>query len=404
MPQQFAKRLALRIEFTSEDLRVFFECDGPFLGMRHLRPLAIWNDRPTEPVHVEGVVVQSTQINVGGNLRILKHIEEVLGQGLHHTNVTNWIVSLAFHLHSPPSLRIFLLLSSGHRKTAFALQRNVVLMLEKYGLERIGFLTLTFARHIVNYKESQKALHSLMTGVLRPRYPEYITVMERMDSGRIHYHLLVVMAADIRTGFDFKEVKRGDYRSANDYLRTEWKFWRETSPKYGFGRTELLPIRKTAEGVAKYIGKYVAKHVEQRLPEDKGARLVRYSKGTNRVGTRFSWMTAGAMMWRAKLGAFCRMLRLNSDNHQEGLRNWYGQHWVHLLRPLIESIKLPEYHPLEDSQASLRAVWVVALNERERCEGRKRKQDEPPRRAAAVAASGRTCGSWIERTLPQEET
>ncbi|MGB7747589.1 MAG: hypothetical protein WBN75_09910 [Verrucomicrobiia bacterium] len=125
---------------------------------------------------------------------------------------------------------------------------------------------------------------SRMTGVLKQRYPEYIIVMERMDSGRIHYHLLVVLAQDIRTGFDFAAVKRGNYRSASAYLRREWKFWRETAPKYGFGRTELLPIRKTAEGVAKYVGKYVAKHIGQRLPEDKGARLVRYSKGANRVG------------------------------------------------------------------------------------------------------------------------
>ena len=206
--------------------------------------------------------------------------------------------------------------SAAHRKTAFALKLNVLWLIERYGLERIGFLTLTFARHVVSFKEAQKALHSLMTGVLKKRYPEYIIVMERMDSKRIHYHLLVVLAEDIRTGFDFAAVKRGDYRSAGDYLRREWKFWRETAPKYGFGRTELLPIKKTAEGVAKYVGKYVAKHIGQRLPEDKGARLVRYSQGTNRVSTRFFWHTPGADMWRAKLGTFCRMLNLNSDNYQ----------------------------------------------------------------------------------------
>src|ERR1039457_1028509 len=97
-------------------------------------------------------------------------------------------------------------LSAGHRKTAFALKLNVLWMIERFGLERIGFLTLTFAQHVVSYKEAQKALHSLMTGVLKHRYPEYIVVMERMTSKRIHYHLLVVMAEDIRTGFDFVAV------------------------------------------------------------------------------------------------------------------------------------------------------------------------------------------------------
>jgi hypothetical protein len=189
-------------------------------------------------------------------------------------------------------------ISAGHRKTAFALKLNVLWLIEKYGLERIGFLALTVARHVVAYKSAQKALHSLMTGVLKARYLEYIIVMERMSSQRIHCHLLVVMAGDIRTEFDFAAVKRGDYRSANPYLREEWKFWRKTATKYGFGRTELLPIRKTAAGVAKYIGKYVAKHLEQRLPEDKGARLVRYSKQARRAGTRFSWVSHGAALWR----------------------------------------------------------------------------------------------------------
>ena len=300
-------------------------------------------------------------------------------------------------------------LSAGHKKTAFALKINVLWLIERHGLERIGFLTLTFARHIVSYKEAQKALHSLMTGVLKARYPEYIIVMERMTSGRIHYHLLVVMAEDIRTGFDFRAVKGGDYRSASVYLRREWSFWRATAPKYGFGRTELLPIKKTAEGVAKYVGKYVAKHIGQRLPEDKGARLVRYSRGTNRAGTRFSWVSPGAMMWRAKLGAFCGMLNLNSDNYQVFLKEWFGRNWVYVLGPVIGSIKLPEFYEEEEASKSLRAAWVVAVNERER----RRNWRQPATRAATkrlmsrgdhaqAAEPVRAWASWIERTIKED--
>jgi hypothetical protein len=61
-------------------------------------------------------------------------------------------------------------LSPAHRRTAPALERNCWLLVEKYGIERIGFLTLTFARHILSYKDAQKYLHSLMTGVLKKRY------------------------------------------------------------------------------------------------------------------------------------------------------------------------------------------------------------------------------------------
>jgi hypothetical protein len=300
-------------------------------------------------------------------------------------------------------------LSAGQRKTAFALKLNVLWLIEKHGLERIGFLTLTFARHIVAYKEAQKALHSLMTGVLKNHYPEYIIVMERMDSKRIHYHLLVVMAEDIRTRFDFAAVKRGDYRSAGDYLRKEWKFWRDTAPRYGFGRTELLPIKKTAEGVAKYVGKYVAKHIGQRLPEDKGARLVRYSKGANPVGTRLSWVSPGAMMWRAKLGTFCRSLNLNSDNYQEFLKEWFGRNWVYHLRPLILAIKLPEFYTEEESRTTLRAVWTVAVIERERrCNHKRRdavaarKQLMPDCVDSSPAKPVCTWASWIERTIKDD--
>jgi hypothetical protein len=172
------------------------------------------------------------------------------------------------------------------------------------------------------------------------------------------------MAQDIRTGFDFAAVKRGDYHSAGDYLRREWKFWRETAPRYGFGRTELLPIKKTADGIAKYVGKYIAKHIGQRLPEDKGARLVRYAKGTNRVSTRFSWNSTGKGMWRAKLGTFCRMFGLNSDNYKNFLSEWFGRNWVYHLRPMIASIKLPEFYPAQESAESLAAVWLTARNYR----------------------------------------
>ena len=108
-------------------------------------------------------------------------------------------------------------LSSARRKTAFALKSNVLLLLERYGLERMGFLTLTFARHVVDYRKAQTAPHSLMSGVLKRRHPEYIIVLERMDSQRVHYHLLLVVAEDIRTGLNFAAVQAGDDRSASAF-------------------------------------------------------------------------------------------------------------------------------------------------------------------------------------------
>jgi hypothetical protein len=320
-------------------------------------------------------------------------------------------------------------LSPAHRRTAHALERNCQLLVEKYGLDRIGFLTLTFALHILSYKQAQKYLHSLMTGVLKGRYVEYIIVMERMASGRIHYHLLVVLAQDIRTGFDFDAVKRGDYRSANSFLRSEWAFWRKSAPLYGFGRTELMPVKSSTEGIAKYVGKYIAKHIGNRLPEDKGARLVRYSRGTNRVSTRFFWHTPGADLWRLKLGALCRILALASDNYSESFQSWYGKRWIQTLGPIVESIKLrvypnframqmdypellnpppqlmakPDFDPLtnpwenihpEQARETLYAAWMTALNERNR-------RHRPPKVWRGFLPKPVPV-SWIEKILKED--
>lgn len=202
----------------------------------------------------------------------------------------------------------FNVLTKAHKRSACALAWNVQHLAEKFGLEQLGFLTLTFADHVTDPKEAQRRFNSLASNVLRSRYREFIRVWERTKSGRIHYHLVVVLTADIRTGFDFEAVSRNDYQSANSAIRGEWAFWRKTAKAYGFGRTELLPVRSTAEGIARYVGKYISKHVAQREERDKGFRLVEYTRGARMCSTRFIWNTAGARLWRLKVGLFCRIL------------------------------------------------------------------------------------------------
>ena len=199
-------------------------------------------------------------------------------------------------------------LSPQQRKSAAALAWNVQAMCDDYGVERIGFLTLTFAEHITSAKESQRRYNSLRSGVLHDQYPAIIRVLERQKSGRVHYHLLVVLDTDIRTGFDFEAAKQRDYRSACQELKQQWSFWRKTAKQYGFGRVELLPIKSTREAIARYVGKYISKHISQRLPEDRGLRLVEYSGKGRIANTRFSWQTTGAKEWRRKLGSFAKLM------------------------------------------------------------------------------------------------
>lgn len=231
-------------------------------------------------------------------------------------------------------------LSTQARKSAAALAWNVKYMCEKHGLERVGFLTLTFADHILVMAEASKRFNCLATGVLKKRYSDWIKVGERMVSGRIHFHLLVALPHDIRTGFDFDAVMQGDYRSAAKYLRSEWSFWRATAKAYRFGRTELMPIKSSEEAIGRYIGKYIAKHLAQREEADKGARLVSYSKGAKMAGTRFSWASPGAQAWRRKVKAFAW---LQFQMHgvpptMRGLAMALGPRWAYKWREFILSL------------------------------------------------------------------
>lgn len=237
------------------------------------------------------------------------------------------------------------MVNSQSRKVAYALKENVAAMVAKHGVERIGFLTLTFSDKVQNIREAQRRFNSLRTGVLSSRYPEWIAVVERQKSGRVHFHLLVVASGDIRSGLDFAAVGRGDYRSANSLLRSEWAFWRKTAPRYKFGRTELLPIKSSAGGIAAYVAKYIAKHLDARVPADKGAKLVRYARPSARFGSRFSWNSAGSFVWRHKCALLAVLTKVGSgmDSAKAAWRSWYGSRWVYKLRPVFSMLRLPVY-------------------------------------------------------------
>lgn len=250
--------------------------------------------------------------------------------------------------------------STQTRKAASALGWNVMSFSKKHGLENLGFLTLTFKDHVVCVKEAQRRLNSLLTHVIKPRYQDYIGVLERQKSGRIHYHLLVVIGFDIRTGFDFAGVEAKDYSSANPALRAEWAFWRKTAPAYGFGRTELMPIKSSEEAIGKYIGKYIGKHMESRQEADKGARLVRYSRGARVATTRYSFVSEGSQQWRSKLRSFAYYVseRTGCAPTMEGIREVCGPRWAYHHRELIMSMPYAapvagcEAHAAGDAEAS----------------------------------------------------
>ena len=235
--------------------------------------------------------------------------------------------------------RVASTLSPQRKKSACALAWNVQALAERHGLERLGFLTLTFAEHVLCPREAQRRLNSLASNVLRARYPDgFVRVLERQRSGRIHYHLLVVLPFDARSGVDFVQFGSRDYRSASAALRSEWAFWRRTARAYGFGRTELMPIRSTEEGIGRYVGKYIGKHHQARQVADKGVRLVEYSKGARIATTRFGWCTENGAHWRAKVRLFVQIMnsRLGVQMASiEDISKHLGARWAYHYREMI---------------------------------------------------------------------
>jgi hypothetical protein len=97
-------------------------------------------------------------------------------------------------------------------------------MIGKYGIERIGFLTLTFADNVQCHKEATKRFNSLATNILKNKYESWVRVSERQKSGRWHFHLVIACKNDIKRGLRFDELKNKNYKSANKALRGEWDF------------------------------------------------------------------------------------------------------------------------------------------------------------------------------------
>lgn len=166
-------------------------------------------------------------------------------------------------------------------------------MVRKWGLEKLGMLTLGFEDPAPKtIKEASRRFNSLATNAkFSQRYQAWIAVIERAPkTGRLHFHLVVVMHGDIRTGFDHEAIKRRDYSSAGRLLRDEWAFLRKNVVKYGFGGyVQLTPVRTDVDSFAGYLAKYLVKQFGSRRG-DKGARLVRYSKGWKTVHGSFSWI------------------------------------------------------------------------------------------------------------------
>jgi len=267
--------------------------------------------------------------------------------------------------------------SAYNRKAAFVLEQNIEHMISLFGVDRVGFLTLTFADS-VSLREGNRRFNSFRR-VLAEIFPfGWVAVREWSKSGRLHFHLVGVSEHDLRTGFDWgvagemARLQRDGYRknagmirklarmlNPSDALRRLWAMLREMCPRYRFGRSELMPVRKSGEAISRYLGFYLGKGVDSRPPEAKGARLVTYSRNFPRraVGHKFMFLGGSADLWRSKLDFMADLWGLADI---DGFSERFGPNWVFWLRDLIWTLNTGADATLTADFAKRLAPFVVA--------------------------------------------
>lgn len=253
------------------------------------------------------------------------------------------------------------LLSSYHKRQAETLHLNTKRLIEitPGGIDHVGFMTLTFVDNVTDAKEAYKRFTSLNNHFLAPSpdFLEWINVKEPQKRGAWHFHLLIGLEENIRSGFNFDEylyyqnqikpymnaaekrrLNRLACASANPALRTLWSKLRMAMPKYRFGRSEMLPIRTNDEGIARYIGKYISKGILGRSDAQKGIRLVSYSKGWAKNSVQFQWLTPGSQEWRKKLELFAA---IHGCSSMYDLTDKLGPNWAYKYQDDIFSLPGP---------------------------------------------------------------
>jgi hypothetical protein len=233
-----------------------------------------------------------------------------------------------------------------------SLTRNVQYWGDKLGVDNLGFMTLTFKGNLKDPKEAQRRWNNLSRTLSRDgKMHVCVKVVEVQNRGAIHYHCLVHIGEDIRTGFDWEAFKRAGQAygardrvegrkqtkiyasSAKKHLRHLWGYMRTKCESHGFGRSELMPIHYP-NNIGSYLGKYLNKDDEKREkkhydPWTTKVRKIAYGRKLPKVASaNFSWVKRpdGQKTWREKLRDWAEY---RGFKDMDDLRARLGRNWSH---------------------------------------------------------------------------
>jgi hypothetical protein len=252
-------------------------------------------------------------------------------------------------------------LTPSRKKIRHKMMMGIEWMIRKHGIERVGVLTLSFGvpgsgkgsfetwalrQQAKEWDFVQNRWHSFCTNVVAKRYPDWVCAFELHRDRVWHLHVPVATKEDIRTGTNIEVLsnyslpywmRRGKHLR-NEALAAEWKSLRVICCKYRFGRVELLPVKKSAEAVANYLGDYLTKTYIL-IPPGQRRRLVRFSKCINQaILNKFSIHSLGQLIYRTRLKMAASMLYFNDYGD---FADYFGARWNYYLRDIIASIPIP---------------------------------------------------------------
>lgn len=239
-------------------------------------------------------------------------------------------------------------------RSAFHLRLNVAAFIQHWGRSHCLFFTVTDEKNLHPTQFARRWNSFLVrngTWIV-----SYIRVLEPQKKGRPHYHILVAVQWDTKPDdFDwqavsecqqerrangltplFRELRKRYRSSAATELVAMWKLLRKVLPRYGLGRSELLPIRKGKEAISEYIGKYLEAGLIIRKHSWKGCRRVEFDR-RNKLGwlacTRvFAWHSPGAIVWRKRVAEFATSIGAVDMTE---LKEKVGPKWAYRLREAI---------------------------------------------------------------------
>ena len=253
-------------------------------------------------------------------------------------------------------------------------------MVAKYGLERVGLLTLSFGvpgsgkgsyetwslrQQAKQWKFVQARWHSFRTNVIAKRYEDWICVFELHRDGVWHIHVIVVTKADIRTGTNIETLsnynlpywKRRGKHLRNEALSEEWQALRLICCRYRFGRSELLPVKKSGKALGSYLANYLVKTYAQ-LPAGQRCRLVRFSRQIGeKFRDKFAIHSLGGLLYRTRVRIVAQMLRFED---YEDFAEFFGPRWHYLLKNVIAWVPIPFRFHKDDFGSGMSARVLLA--------------------------------------------